>query len=161
MKQYDGTIQKYMKAALSQAKKAFAADEVPVGCVIVREGKIIAQGYNRREAKGDATATPKLCAYKGVQKAGQFPLKGCDMFVTLEPWPNVRRRRYKRAHSRMFFGAHDDKAGCCGTLYNLTADTRFNHKPRFSGVCLRRSARRFSKNFFAGKRKKVKGQQNI
>jgi tRNA(adenine34) deaminase len=129
---------------------------VPVGCVIVRNGKIIARSHNKREFKGDATAHAEiLCIQKACKKTGNFRLNGCDMYVTLEPCPMCAGAVINARIDRVFFGAYDEKAGCCGTLYNLAADGRFNHTAGVIGGVLEDQCALLLKKFFSLKRKKL------
>jgi tRNA(adenine34) deaminase len=151
----DKAAQKFMRAALAEARKAFDADEVPVGCVMVRDGKILARAHNKREAEGDATAHAEiLCIQKACKKTGNFRLNGCDMYVTLEPCPMCAGAIINARIGRVFFGAFDEKAGCCGTLYNLPSDKRFNHNAAVEGGVLEGECGQVLKEFFSLKRKK-------
>lgn len=149
--------EKFMKAALKQAQKAKTNDEVPVGCVIVLNGKIIARAHNKREKLQDATAHAEiLCIKKACKKLGSFRLCDCEMFVTLEPCPMCAGAVINSRIKKLYFGAYDKKAGCCGTLYALTEDGRFNHKAETEGGILEGECADILKQFFADKRKLAK-----
>lgn len=147
----------YMKSALKQAEKAFEKDEVPVGCVIVLNGEIIARAYNMREKKQDATAHAEiLCIKKACKKLGSFRLCDCELYVTLEPCPMCAGAIINARIKKVFFGAYDKKAGCCGTLYNITNDGRFNHKTEVCGGLFAEESSFLLKKFFSIKRKITK-----
>lgn len=151
-----------MSAALKEAQKAFLKDEVPIGCVIVKDNKIIARAHNMRELCGDATAHAEiLCIQKACKKAGNFRLNGCDIYVTLEPCPMCAGAIINARIDRVFFGAFDKKAGCCGTLYSLTEDDRFNHTAKVQGGVMEEQCAQILKDFFCAKRKHNKQGQNI
>lgn len=148
---------KYMKEALKEAKKAYNKDEVPVGCVIVKQGKIIAKAYNKREKSQDATAHAEiLCIKKACKKINSFRLNDCEIYVTLEPCPMCAGAIINARIAKVFFGAYDNKAGCCGTLYNLPTDKRFNHNAEIKGGILEQDCATLLKKFFYEKRKQLK-----
>ena len=118
----------YMKIALAQAKKAAAEDEVPVGAVVVKEGKILAQAHNLKEKKGMATRHAEIVAIeRAAKKTGNWWLENCDIFVTLEPCAMCAGAMINSRIRKLYFGAWDPKYGCCGSIYDLPADKRFNH----------------------------------
>lgn len=126
--------EKFMLDALKEADKAPAEHEVPVGAVVVCEGKIIARAHNRRENKQSATAHAELLAIeKACRKLKSWRLVGCELYVTLEPCPMCAGAIINSRIDAVYFGASDPKAGCCGSLYNLTGDVRFNHRPIVEG----------------------------
>lgn len=117
-----------MKIALAQAKKAAAEDEVPVGAVVVKEGKILAKAHNLKEKKGMATRHAEIVAIeRAAKKTGNWWLENCDIFVTLEPCAMCAGAMINSRIRKLYFGAWDPKYGCCGSIYNLPADKRFNH----------------------------------
>ena len=127
---------KYMQRALELADEAARDGDVPVGCVIVREGEIIGEGRNRREERGDATAHAELEAIRDAcKKTGSWRLHGCTLYVTLEPCPMCAGGIINARIDTVRYGARDDKAGCCGSVLNLFEE-RFNHKPRIYGGVL-------------------------
>ena len=118
----------YMKIALAQAKKAAAEDEVPVGAVVVKDGKIIAKAHNLKEKKGMATRHAEIVAIeRAAKKTGNWWLENCDIFVTLEPCAMCAGAMINSRIRKLYFGAWDPKYGCCGSIYDLPADKRFNH----------------------------------
>ena len=122
--------QAYMARALELAAQAARAGEVPVGCVIVRDGEIIGEGRNRREERGDATAHAELEAIRDAcGKLGAWRLHGCTLYVTLEPCPMCAGGIINARISQVRYGTRDEKAGACGSVLNLFEE-RFNHKPR-------------------------------
>ena len=109
-----------MKAAVKQAEKAEAIGEVPIGCVIVREGKIVARGYNRRMTDKSTLAHAEITAIrKACRKAGDWRLEDCTLYVTLEPCPMCAGAIWNARIPRVVFGARDEKAGCCGSKLHL------------------------------------------
>ncbi len=127
----------FMRAALREAERALDAGEVPVGCVITLEDRIIARGHNRREALQDPTAHAEVLAITAAANhLGSWRLEGTTLYVTLEPCPMCAGAIILARIPRVVFGARDPKAGCCGTLMNLLADPRFNHRPELTGGVL-------------------------
>ena len=120
----------YMRRALELAAQAGAEGDVPVGCVIVREGEIIGEGRNRREVNGDATAHAEMEAIRqACARTGNWRLHGCTMYVTLEPCPMCAGGIVNSRVEEVRYGAREEKMGCCGSVLNLFEE-RFNHKPR-------------------------------
>ena len=122
--------QDYMRRALELAQQAREQGDVPVGCVIVRDGEIIGEGRNRREEHGDATAHAEMEAIRAAcQRTGSWRLHGCTMYVTLEPCPMCAGGIINARVDEVRYGAREEKMGCCGSVLNLFEE-RFNHKPR-------------------------------
>ena len=143
-----------MAAALRQAACAERIGEVPVGAVVVKDGKIIARGYNRRESDQDPTAHAELIAMRrAAKKLGSWRLTGCTLYVTLEPCPMCAGVIINARVDRVVFGAYDDKAGCCTTLYRLPMDERFNHRAEIVGGVMEEECGRVLSEFFKSKRK--------
>ena len=118
-----------MKEAIRQAKKAEALEEVPIGCVIVYEGKIIARGYNKRNQQKSALGHAEISAIrKASKKLGDWRLEECTLYVTLEPCPMCSGGIINSRIRRVVYGAADTKAGCCGSVTDLFA-LPFNHHP--------------------------------
>ena len=114
------TDSRYMKEAIKQAKKAAAAGEVPIGCVIVLDGKIIARGYNRRNTEGSTLAHAELIAIrKACKKLGDWRLEDCTMYVTLEPCPMCAGAVVQARIPRVVIGAMNPKAGCAGSITDM------------------------------------------
>ena len=119
----------YMRRALELAAEAAKDGDVPVGCVIVKDGQIIGEGRNRREERGDATAHAELEAIRDAcEKTGSWRLHDCTLYVTLEPCPMCAGGIINSRIHTLRYGARDDKAGCCGSVLNLFEE-RFNHHP--------------------------------
>ena len=120
--------EKYMKEAIRQAKKALALDEVPIGCVIVRDGKIIARAHNECESRRDATAHAELQAIRRACRAvNDWRLTGCTLYVTLEPCPMCAGAVVQARVGRLVYGAPNPAQGCAGSLYRVTEDPAFPH----------------------------------
>lgn len=128
--------EEYMRRAMALAEQAAGEGDVPVGCVIVKDGEIVGEGRNRREEHGDATAHAELEAIRDAcEKLGSWRLHGCTMYVTLEPCPMCAGGIINSRIETVRYGARDDKAGACGSVLNLFEE-RFNHKPRLYGGLL-------------------------
>ena len=139
----------YMARALELARQAGQDGDVPVGCVIVKDGQIIGQGRNRREERGDATAHAELEAIRDAcRRTGSWRLHGCTMYVTLEPCPMCAGGIVNARIQAVHYGARDDKAGCCGSVLNLFEE-RFNHHPRLYRGPLERECESVLQDFFA------------
>ena len=149
------THEKYMKEALIEARKAFDADEVPIGAVIVKDDVIIARGHNRRETDRDPTAHAEMVAMRhAAGYLGGWRLLGCGIYVTIEPCPMCAGAAIQARLNMICYGAEDPKAGCCGTFYNLPEDDRFNHNAKVISGILRGECAEIMKEYFADKRKK-------
>jgi tRNA(adenine34) deaminase len=121
--------QQYMKQAITQAKKALANDDVPIGCVIVYEGKVIARGYNKRNKKKTTLAHAELDAIAKASKVlGDWRLEGCTMYVTLEPCQMCAGAIVQARISKVVIGCMNPKAGCAGSILNLLEMKEFNHQ---------------------------------
>ena len=122
--------ERYMKEALALAREAAAAGEVPVGCVIVREGEIVGRGRNRREEKQATASHAEMEAIAQANAAlGTWRLDDCELYVTLEPCPMCAGGIINARIDAIRYGARDEKAGCCASVLNLFEE-RFNHRPR-------------------------------
>ena len=112
--------EKFMRAALREAKKAYALDEVPIGCVIEREGKIIARGYNRRNTDKNVLAHAELAALKKAsKKTGDWRLEDCTIYVTLEPCQMCAGALVQARLKKVVIGTMNPKAGCAGSVLDL------------------------------------------
>ncbi|OEH84307.1 tRNA-specific adenosine deaminase [Desulfuribacillus stibiiarsenatis] len=119
----------FMQLAIEEAKKAAAMGEVPIGAVIVRNGEVIATGYNRREIDKNPLAHAEIMAIENAsQVLGGWRLLGCTLYVTLEPCPMCAGAIVQSRIPQLVYGAKDPKAGCVGSLMNLLNDPRFNHQ---------------------------------
>ncbi|MBR1848744.1 MAG: tRNA adenosine(34) deaminase TadA [Lachnospiraceae bacterium] len=139
----------YMKAALTQAKKALALGEVPIGCVIVHEGKIIGRGYNRRNTDKSTLSHAEISAIKKATKViGDWRLEECDLYVTLEPCQMCAGAIVQARIPRVFIGAMNPKAGCAGSIYNLLEEPAFNHQVEVTRGLLEEECSTILKTFF-------------
>ena len=121
--------EKYMKAALKQAQKAYALGEVPIGCVIVHEGKIIGRGYNRRNTDKNTLAHAEITAInKASKKIGDWRLEDCTLYVTLEPCQMCAGAIVQARVTRVVMGSMNPKAGCGGSILNVLEMPEFNHQ---------------------------------
>lgn len=133
--------EQWMKLALQEAEKAFEQNEVPVGALVVHEGRIIGKGYNQIELLQDPTAHAEMIALTAAANHLQSRrLENCTLYVTLEPCPMCAGAIVLGRIPTLVFGAYDPKAGACGTLMNIVEDKRLNHQPHVvAGVCDRES----------------------
>ena len=121
--------EKYMKAALSQAKRAAKLGEVPIGCVIVYNGKIIGRGYNRRNTKKTTLAHAEISAIAKASKAiGDWRLEDCDIYITLEPCQMCSGAIIQARIPRVVIGAASDKSGSAGSIVNILENPDFMHQ---------------------------------
>ena len=142
-----------MRIALDLAREAAQAGEVPVGAVVVRDGRVIAARRNEREATNDPTAHAEVLAVRDAAAVvGSWNLSGCTLVVTLEPCPMCAGAILNSRVSRLVFGAADPKAGATGTLYNLMSDPRLNHDVDVEHGCCAEESRELLTRFFADKR---------
>ena len=140
--------QTYMARALELAAQAAQVGDVPVGCVIVRDGEIIGEGRNRREENGDATAHAELEAIRDAcQRVGSWRLHGCTLYVTLEPCPMCAGGIINARIEQVRYGTKDEKAGACGSVLKLFEE-RFNHKPRIYRGQMENECGRILQDFF-------------
>ncbi len=143
----------YMSEALELAKEAAAAGEVPVGCVIVSDGKIIGRGRNRRESDKSAIAHAEIEAIGEACRAlGGWRLSGCELYVTLEPCPMCAGAIINSRISKVFYGAGDSKVGACGGVLNIFEEN-FGHKPQIVGGIMREECAGLISEFFKNLRK--------
>lgn len=148
---------KYMSEAIRQAKKAAAIGETPVGAVIVKDGKIIARAYNKRETKKNSLCHAELAAInKACKRLGGWRLFGCDLYVTLEPCPMCAGAIIQSRIDRVFFGAYDYKAGCAGSRLNLFEEKLFNHDVEVAGGIMEDKCAVLLSDFFKELRQKKK-----
>jgi len=149
----------FMKSALNEAKAAFAANEVPVGAVIVRDGQIIARGRNQVEQLQDPTAHAEIIAIgAAANHTGSWRLKGCTIYVTLEPCPMCAGAIVLARIERVVFGAYDPKMGACSTLFNIVQDSRLNHRVQLIAGIDDDESRLLLKEFFEKKRELEKSR---
>jgi len=144
----------FMREALRQAQKAYAADEVPVGAVIAREGRIIARAYNQVELLKDATAHAEMLALTEAEAAvGDWRLTDCDLYVTKEPCAMCAGALVHTRIRRVIFGCSDPSAGAGGSLINLLQMPTLNHRCDISAGVLENECSLILRNFFRGKRR--------
>lgn len=155
--------EKFMRAALREAKKAYALGEVPIGCVIVRDGRVIARGYNRRNTEGNALAHAELSAIrKACKKAGDWRLEDCDIYVTLEPCQMCAGAIVQSRMRRVVIGCMNPKAGCAGSVINLLQMREFNHQAEVERGVLGEECAKMVSGFFSelrGKKKKARSDE--
>ena len=143
----------FMRLALKQAKIAASEGEVPVGAVIVREGKIIATGRNNREKTSLADGHAEMQAIKeACEKLGTPFLDGCDIYVTLEPCPMCAGAILQARMHKVIFGAYEEKTGAVGSVFNLFYDFAFPHRVLFEGGVSEQDAAKLLSDFFKEKR---------
>ncbi len=158
----DQIDEKFMKHALREALNAYEDDEVPVGAVVVKDGRVIGRGHNQREMLKDPTAHAEMIALTAAAEAvGNWRLEECDLYVTLEPCPMCAGALVNGRIRRLIFGASDPKAGACGSLFNLVEDGRLNHRMEVQSGVLEDDCAMLLREFFRAKRLKARGETTI
>lgn len=148
----------YMKQAIMQAKKAYAREETPIGCVIVYGDKIIARGYNKRNEKKNVLAHAEILAInKASRVIGDWRLEECTMYVTLEPCPMCAGAIVQARIPRVVVGSMNPKAGCAGSVMNLLQTPGFNHQVELTTGVMGEECSMLMSNFFQELRQKRKG----
>jgi tRNA(adenine34) deaminase len=143
----------YMELALAEAQRAWAAGEVPVGAVVVKDGEVIATGYNQPIGSHDPTAHAEIVALRAAaEKLGNYRLPGCELYVTLEPCVMCSGAMMHARLARVVYAALDPKTGACGSVTNLFAEDRLNHHTEVVGGVLAEQASAMLKGFFAERR---------
>ena len=151
--------ERFMKEAIRQAKKAEKLGEVPIGCVIVKDGKIIARGYNRRNTDKNTLAHAELQAIRKASKAvGDWRLEECTMYITLEPCQMCAGAIVQARIPRVVIGCRNPKAGCAGSILNLLNVPAFNHQVELTEGILQEECSTLLKEFFR-KLRKIKVQK--
>ena len=146
--------EKYMREAIKQAKKAYEINEVPIGCVIVCEDKIISRGYNRRTTDKNPLAHAEMIAIKKAsKKVGDWRLEDCTMYVTLEPCQMCSGAIVQSRMKKVVVGCMNAKAGCAGSILNLLQMDEFNHQVELETGVLEEECSLLTKNFFKELRK--------
>jgi tRNA(adenine34) deaminase len=146
--------ERFMTQALKEARRAFQADEVPVGCVIVHDSLIIGRGYNRTESLLDPTAHAEMLAITAAaEHLGSWRLSGCTVYCTLEPCTMCSGALVLARVDRLVFGAADPKFGACGSIFNIVQDPRLNHRMALSQGVLVEDCAAIIQDFFKKKRK--------
>lgn len=149
-------MRNFMEAALEEARKAMAMGEVPVGAVIVKDGRILGRGHNLTESTKDPTAHAELIAIREAAAAlGGWRLIGCTMFVTVEPCAMCGGALVWSRMEKLFIGTMDPKSGGCGSIFNITGDTRLNHQVQVETGLLQEECEALMKDFF----RKLRNQQ--
>ena len=153
--------EKYMKAAIREAKKAYKLEEVPIGCVIVQNDKIIARGYNRRNTDKNTLAHAELAAIrKASKKTGDWRLEDCTMYVTLEPCQMCAGAIVQSRLQRVVIGSMNKKAGCAGSVLNLLQMKEFNHQVEMVKGVLEEECSAMLSAFFQELREKKKAAKS-
>jgi len=149
----DQSDEHFMREAMALAAMAEARGEVPVGSVIVRDGKIIARGYNLRETAQDPTAHAELIAMRAAAaRLGTFRLEDTTCYVTLEPCPMCAGALVLARLDRLVYGCEDPKTGACGSLYDIVRDERLNHRLQVTSGVLANDCAAVLQDFFRRRR---------
>lgn len=142
-----------MQEALKEARLALQEGELPIGCVIARDGEIIARGHNLREQTNDPTAHAEIVAMRrAAEVLGSWRLEGCTLYVTLEPCPMCAGAISQARVEHLVYGAADEHYGCAGSVYRIPEDPAFNHFCACDGGILEAECASLLHDFFAGKR---------
>ena len=151
---------KFMKQALKEAKKSYEKLEVPVGAVIVKDGKIIAKAHNLKETKTDTTKHAEILAIqKASKKLESWRLLDCEMYITLEPCSMCAGAIINSRIKKVYIGALDEKTGAAGSVLNLFEDYKFNHKVEVEKGVMQEECENILKDFFKMLRKYKKNSQ--
>lgn len=154
--------EKYMRSALRLAKKAESLDEVPVGAVIVHNGKILAKGWNRRQTKQSSLEHAEVMAIQSAcRKLKSWRLEGCDLYVTLEPCPMCSGAIIQSRIENVYFGAFDPKGGAVASVVSLFDLPQWNHHPKWEGGILEEECSTVLKQFFKRKRELKKQEKKL
>ena len=147
--------EKYMKEALKQAQKAYDILEVPIGAVIVKDGKIISRAHNLREKRNDATAHAEVLAIqKACKKLNAWRLSDCDMYVTCEPCPMCAGAIFNSRIRKVYFGTCDEKSGAVSSNIKMFDKELCNHTVDWEGKCLEKESKELIQSFFKELRNK-------
>ena len=143
----------YMQLALEEARQAAAEREIPVGAVIVKDGEVVAKAHNRRENDHDPTAHAEmLCMREAAKALGDWRLRGCTLYVTLEPCPMCAGAMVMSQLSDCVYGAADEKQGCCGSVYDLPGDPSLAGQTKWHSGVMAEECGAMMRDFFAGRR---------
>ena len=154
--------EKYMKLAINQAQKAFDLGEVPIGCVIVYEGKVIGRGYNRRNTDKNTLAHAEITAInRASKKIGDWRLEGCTLYVTLEPCQMCSGAIVQARIPKVVIGCDNPKAGCAGSILNILNHPAFNHQVETVKGVLEDECSQMLKVFFSDLRKRLKAERDL
>jgi len=154
--------EKFMKLAIKEALKAQNKDEVPIGAIIVKDGKVIARGHNLRESKQIASAHAEMIAIdKACKKLGTWRLEGCTLYVTLEPCPMCTGATILSRLDKVVYGANDPKGGCIESCIKMYEQKGFNHYPQYESGILKEECSSLLSDFFRKKREKKKQKKSM
>lgn len=154
--------EKFMKAALKEAMKAYQLGEVPIGCVIVYEGKIIGRGYNRRNIDKNTLSHAEITAInKASKKMGDWRLEGCTLYVTLEPCQMCAGAIVQSRMDRVVMGTRNPKAGCAGSILNILNMPEFNHQVELTENVLKEECTDILQSFFKELRIRNKEEKKV
>lgn len=154
--------EKFMKLAIKEALKAQNKDEVPIGAIIVKDGKVIARGHNLRESKQIASAHAEMIAIdKACKKLGTWRLEGCTLYVTLEPCPMCTGATILSRLDKVVYGANDPKGGCIESCIKMYEQKGFNHYPQYESGILKEECSLLLSDFFRKKREKKKQKKSM
>jgi tRNA(adenine34) deaminase len=146
----------YMQMALEQARLAPALGEVPIGAILVLDGEVLAQVHNFREVWKDPTAHAEVVAIReAAARLGTWRLTGTSLYVTIEPCSMCTGAIIQSRVSRVVFGAPDPKAGACGSVFNLPAERRLNHRVQVIGGVLEKESQELMQSFFRRLREEI------
>ena len=146
-------MEEWMRMALEEAREALDEGEIPVGAVLVHQGWMLCRAHNRREAWHDPTAHAELlCLREGARLLGNWHLRDCTLYVTLEPCPMCAGAMVMSQLGRCVFGAADERQGCCGSLYDLPGDPALGAVTRWQGGLLQEECRALLQTFFRERR---------
>ena len=149
--------EKYMKEAIKEARKAYKLGEVPIGCVIVYEGRIIGRGYNRRKTDKNTLSHAEITAIKKASKAmGDWRLEGCTMYVTLEPCQMCAGACVQARIDKVVIGCMSPKSGCAGSILNILQMQQFNHQVEIQKGILEEQCSSMLTEFFSELRERIK-----
>ena len=141
--------EKFMRLAIKEAEKAYKIEEVPVGAVIVKDGKVIAKAYNQKECKNDTTNHAEILAIrKASKKLKNWRLIDCEMYVTLEPCSMCAGALIQSRIKKVYIGSMDEKTGACGSKLNLLKDYKFNHVVEIETGILTEECTKILQKFF-------------
>ena len=154
------TDEKFMRAALGQARKAMAIGEVPIGCVIVYEGRIIGRGYNRRNTDHSTLSHAEITAIRKATKViGDWRLEGCTLYCTLEPCPMCAGAIEQARIDRVVIGTPSDKSGCAGSVLNIVQSEKLMHQSEVTWNVLQAECQAILQQFFKELRVRLKMQK--
>lgn len=146
-------MEHWMRLALEEARQAFAEGEIPVGAVLVKDGQLVCSAHNRREQDHDPTSHAEiLCMREGAKKLGNWRLRDCTLYVTLEPCPMCAGAMVMSQLGQCVYGAADSRQGCCGSIYDLPGDTLLHGVTHWRSGVLAKECAALMSDFFVRKR---------